>query len=44
MAFDGRAKIIEIDAWVGLNAFVPPKERRGLVLIDPPFEEPEEFE
>ena len=44
MAFDGRAKIIEIDAWVGLNAFVPPKERRGLVLIDPPFEEPEEFD
>lgn len=43
MAFDGRAKIIEIDAWVGLNAFVPPKERRGLVLIDPPFEESGEF-
>ncbi|MFX8473980.1 23S rRNA (adenine(2030)-N(6))-methyltransferase RlmJ, partial [Acinetobacter baumannii] len=22
----------------------PPKERRGLILIDPPFEEPDEFE
>ncbi|MFM8701953.1 MAG: 23S rRNA (adenine(2030)-N(6))-methyltransferase RlmJ [Hyphomicrobiales bacterium] len=43
LAFDGRAKIIEIDAWVGLKAFIPPKERRGLVLIDPPFEEAGEF-
>ena len=23
---------------------MPPKERRGLVLIDPPFEQPDEFE
>ena len=40
---DKRAKIIEIDGFVGLGAFVPPVERRGLVLIDPPFEAKDEF-
>jgi 23S rRNA (adenine2030-N6)-methyltransferase len=41
---DKRAKAIAIDGFVALNAYVPPKERRGLVLIDPPFEQPNEFE
>jgi 23S rRNA (adenine2030-N6)-methyltransferase len=40
---DRRAKAIAIDGFVGLNAYLPPKERRGLVLIDPPFEDPDEF-
>jgi 23S rRNA (adenine2030-N6)-methyltransferase len=31
------------DAWEALGALLPPKERRGLVLIDPPFEDPLEF-
>lgn len=31
------------DGYEGLKAFLPPKERRGLVLIDPPFERPDEF-
>jgi 23S rRNA (adenine2030-N6)-methyltransferase len=31
------------DAWEALGALLPPKERRGLVLIDPPFEDPREF-
>ncbi|HYP58637.1 MAG TPA: 23S rRNA (adenine(2030)-N(6))-methyltransferase RlmJ, partial [Beijerinckia sp.] len=39
-----RAKLIEIDGYRGLKAFVPPIERRGLVLIDPPFEAADEFE
>jgi len=26
------------DAWQSLKAFLPPKERRGLILIDPPYE------
>lgn len=43
LAADLRAKSVAIDGWVGLNAFLPPKERRGLVLIDPPFEQPDEF-
>ena len=31
------------DGYEGLRAFLPPAERRGLVLIDPPFERPDEF-
>jgi len=40
---DPRAKALAIDGWTALGAYVPPKERRGLVLIDPPFEAPGEF-
>jgi len=40
---DDRCKALEIDGWNALRANVPPKERRGLVLIDPPFEEKDEF-
>jgi 23S rRNA (adenine2030-N6)-methyltransferase len=40
---DRRAKAIEIDGYNGLKAFIPPVERRGLVLIDPPFEDADEF-
>jgi 23S rRNA (adenine2030-N6)-methyltransferase len=40
---DRRCKAIAIDGWRALNAYVPPKERRGLVLIDPPFEQGEDF-
>ena len=36
--------MVELDGWTALPAFVPPKERRGLVLIDPPFEQPDEFQ
>ncbi len=40
---DRRAKALLIDGWTALAAYVPPKERRGLVLIDPPFEEAADF-
>jgi 23S rRNA (adenine2030-N6)-methyltransferase len=40
---DRRARAVEIDGWVALNAYVPPKERRGVVLIDPPYEDKHEF-
>jgi 23S rRNA (adenine2030-N6)-methyltransferase len=40
---DARAKAVTIDGWTALSAYVPPKERRGLVLIDPPFEQPDDF-
>ncbi|WP_018265783.1 23S rRNA (adenine(2030)-N(6))-methyltransferase RlmJ [Methylosinus sp. LW4] len=43
-ARDKRVKAIHLDGYVGLSAFVPPKERRGLVLIDPPFEQRDETE
>lgn len=44
MGRDRRVKTLEIDGFVALNASIPPKEKRGLVLIDPPFEEPGEIE
>jgi 23S rRNA (adenine2030-N6)-methyltransferase len=42
-AGDRRIKTIAIDGWTALNAYVPPPERRGLVLVDPPFEREDEF-
>jgi 23S rRNA (adenine2030-N6)-methyltransferase len=42
MGRDGRLNIAGTDGYVALNAYVPPHERRGVVLIDPPFEEPNE--
>ena len=40
---DQRAKALRIDGWTAAAAYVPPPERRGLVLIDPPFEEAADF-
>ncbi|TPK56356.1 MULTISPECIES: 23S rRNA (adenine(2030)-N(6))-methyltransferase RlmJ [unclassified Mesorhizobium] len=42
-AGDFQARVIELDGWLALGAHLPPKEKRGLVLIDPPFEEEGEF-
>lgn len=41
---DKRATVHEIDGYSALKSMLPPKERRGLVLIDPPFEQRTEFE
>jgi 23S rRNA (adenine2030-N6)-methyltransferase len=41
---DRRCKATALDAWVALKALLPPKERRGVILVDPPFEEPRELE
>jgi 23S rRNA (adenine2030-N6)-methyltransferase len=40
---DSRVKCLAIDGWTALSAYVPPKERRGLVLVDPPFEQENDF-
>ena len=40
---DRRVRVYEIDGHRMLKAFLPPRERRGLVLIDPPVEQPDEF-
>jgi 23S rRNA (adenine2030-N6)-methyltransferase len=37
------AKVLAIDGWIAIAANVPPRERRGLVLIDPPYEEADDF-
>jgi 23S rRNA (adenine2030-N6)-methyltransferase len=43
MAPTEQVKVLRMDGWTALNAYVPPKERRGLVLIDPPYERPDDF-
>ncbi len=40
---DARTRAIHGDAYRELSRFVPPRERRGVVLIDPPYENAGEF-
>ncbi|HEY1935093.1 MAG TPA: 23S rRNA (adenine(2030)-N(6))-methyltransferase RlmJ [Acetobacteraceae bacterium] len=42
-AHDPQVAVHQRDAWEALGALLPPHQRRGLVLIDPPFEDPHEF-
>lgn len=39
----GRVSIHELDGYMALRAMLPPRERRALVLIDPPYEAQDEF-
>jgi 23S rRNA (adenine2030-N6)-methyltransferase len=43
-AGDFQVRTIELDGWLALGAHLPPKEKRGLVLVDPPFEQEGEFD
>lgn len=36
-------KALNLDGWQALGAMIPLKEKRGLVLIDPPYEKPGEL-
>ncbi len=38
-----KASVEEADAYDRLPRLLPPPERRGLILVDPPFEAPDEF-
>jgi 23S rRNA (adenine2030-N6)-methyltransferase len=40
----GRARAMTADGYERLIALLPPPERRGVVLIDPPYEAADEFE
>ena len=42
-ARDRQVGVHHRDGWEALAALLPPQERRGLILIDPPFEDPQEF-
>ncbi len=35
---DHQVRVTELDGWLALGAHLPPKEKRGIVLVDPPFE------
>jgi 23S rRNA (adenine2030-N6)-methyltransferase len=39
-----RVSIVEGDGYAALKAQLPPRENRGLVLIDPPYESDDEFD
>jgi 23S rRNA (adenine2030-N6)-methyltransferase len=41
---DYQVRVTELDGWLALGAHLPPKEKRGIVLVDPPFEEEGEYE
>jgi 23S rRNA (adenine2030-N6)-methyltransferase len=41
---DRNTSVLHQDGYRTLKAHVPPRERRGIVLIDPPFEVTDEFE
>lgn len=43
-AGDRQTRVTLLDGWLALKSQLPPKERRGLVLVDPPFEVPGEYE
>lgn len=42
-AGDPQVTVKAMDGYVALKSLLPPRERRGLVLVDPPFEEKDEF-
>ena len=44
--FDGDRQVEahHVDGYDALKAFLPPRERRGLVLVDPPFEDEDEWQ
>jgi len=42
-AGDFQTRVTHLDAWAAMGTHLPPKEKRGLVLVDPPFEEKGEF-
>ena len=40
---DPQVSVHRRDGWEALKGLLPPKQKRGLVLIDPPYEDPREF-
>jgi 23S rRNA (adenine2030-N6)-methyltransferase len=42
-ARDPQVAVHRRDAWEALKALLPPAQKRGLILIDPPYEDPTEY-
>ncbi|MFT5509389.1 MAG: 23S rRNA (adenine2030-N6)-methyltransferase [Hyphomicrobiaceae bacterium] len=40
---DERVRTLQLDGWLAVKSLLPPKERRSVMLIDPPFEQVGEF-
>jgi len=43
LAREPNSKALQLDGYVALRSMLPPKERRGVVLMDPPFEVADEL-
>jgi len=43
-ARDAETKVLSLDGWTALKSLLPPRERRGVVLVDPAFEEEGELD
>ncbi len=43
-ARDAQTKVLGLDGWTALKSLLPPKERRGVVLVDPAYEQPGELD
>jgi 23S rRNA (adenine2030-N6)-methyltransferase len=43
-ARDAQVKVLNLDGWTALKSLLPPKERRGVVLVDPAYEQPGELD
>ena len=43
LAGEANAKVLTLDGWMAVSANVPPKERRGVVIIDPAYESSDDF-
>ncbi len=41
---DANTSVQQMDGWKSVAAYLPPKEKRGIMLIDPPFEQPGELD
>ncbi len=41
---DHRVRVTRLDGWLALGAHLPPKEKRAIVLVDPPFEAGGEYD
>ncbi len=41
---DKRVQVLKQDGYTSIKALLPPAEKRGLIFIDPPFEQENEFE
>lgn len=43
-ARESQVKVLQLDGWTALKSLLPPKERRGVVLVDPAYEAPGELD
>jgi 23S rRNA (adenine2030-N6)-methyltransferase len=43
-ARDSQVRVLQLDGWTALKSLLPPKERRGVVLVDPAYEAPGEID